>query len=132
MTNNASEALARLRALNEARTKGTWAKVHGGDWSVEAGESEDSGACAWQQIEANGKTVAIAVDGDPGWGTKTPQLDANIDAIVAALNALGPLLDIAEAAQHFCGKVDLGFAKSKQSYTAFRAALDAIAMLEGK
>jgi hypothetical protein len=98
---NANDVIARLRELRAKATAGEWKPVHGGGWSVEPDEDEDSGACAWQQIAADGKTVAIAVDGNPGWEIETRQLDANIAAIVAAMNSLEPLLACAEALEVF-------------------------------
>ena len=148
---DASEALARLRALNEARTKGPWSVCYydAGDkdeWdqcpSIQAPESEDCAVVHWAGFK---QRYWQSAHGDQR------AIDANAAAIVAALNALGPLLDAAEALEklseaagcirhwHDAMKDGSGMVVSAEHVRKLwdetnkaRAALDAIAMLEWK
>ena len=172
MTNTASEALARLRALNEARTKGEWFagplqpddESTGAPGGVSIGPTDlhdRYGARPDYTPEAfcdhYEDQIALAQGGNH-------DAEANAAAIVAALNALGPLLDAADVLslysrlrqvfdkartdqsdQHVLRFADGSLVEGPAASLVYeigktldhldakaRAALDAIAKLEGK
>lgn len=119
---DATEALARLRALSEARTKGKWKDVDG----------------------------FCSATGEMYIGIKRSELEWEIarkptrEAIVAAMNALSPLLDAAEALGDLASwftttsvggqvwMIPAGARGADDAITAARAALSALAKLEEK